>query len=165
MTNRLRHWLHPQQRPLTAAEIRMAQSIFTDQLDYAAVRILAARWVLPRFAISPNGHVYFNPADWRTDFGDADLSTRSWLIHELVHVWQYQRGMAVVRRALLNRRYRYALETGRDFLSYGIEQQAQLVQDYYIRRELEADCQAWEQCLLPYFGQLGLSEKSATSAS
>ena len=137
-------------RPLTDGERQMVADMFGGTLNADTVEIVGTWWIVPNFAMSPNGNIYFSQRDWRTDFSQAELSVRSWLVHELTHVWQYQRGMAVVRRALFNRRYRYVLAAGRDFLSYGIEQQAQLVQDYYIRRELEAECHDWEQCLAPY---------------
>lgn len=135
------------QRGLTTAEMALAFSVFGTQLNMAQVQLLACRWILRGYAISPNGHVYFHPDDWREDFAQADLNIQSWLIHELVHVWQVQQGMAVVRRALLDRRYRYNLVQGKSFLSYGIEQQAQIVQDYFVRRAKGQDCTAWEGCL------------------
>lgn len=139
-----------QQRGLTAAEVALARSVFGTQLQTDAVRLVACRWVLRGYAISPNGHVYFHPDDWREDFAQADLNIQSWLIHELVHVWQVQQGMAVLRRALFDRRYRYQLVQGKPFLSYGIEQQAQIVQDYFVRRTRGQDCTAWEDCL-PFY--------------
>jgi len=139
-----------QQRGLTHAEVALACSVFGTQLQTDTVRLVACRWVLRGYAISPNGHVYFHPDDWREDFAQADLNTQSWLIHELVHVWQVQQGMAVLRRALFDRRYRYQLVQGKPFLSYGIEQQAQIVQDYFVRRIRGQDCTAWQQCL-PFY--------------
>lgn len=136
-----------QQRGLTGAEIALARSVFADQLQVDAVRLYACRWVLRGYAISPNGHVYFHPEDWREDFTESPLNIQSWLIHELVHVWQVQQGMAVLRRAVFDRRYRYQLEQGKPFLAYGIEQQAQIVQDYFVRRARGLDCMAWENCL------------------
>lgn len=135
------------QRGLTTAEMALAFSVFGTQLNMAQVQLLACRWILRGYAMSPNGHVYFHPDDWREDFAQADLNIQSWLIHELVHVWQVQQGMAVVRRALFDRRYRYQLVQGKPFLSYGIEQQAQIVQDYFVRRAKGLECAAWQSCL------------------
>ena len=135
------------QRGLTTAEMALAFSVFGTQLNMAQVQLLACRWILRGYAIRPNGHVYFHHDDWREDFALADLNIQSWLIHELVHVWQVQQGMAVLRRAVLDRRYQYKLRQGKPFLAYGIEQQAQMVQDYFVRRMLGQDCAAWERCL------------------
>lgn len=51
-------------RPLTEAEKKLASSIFGNSLNTDSVRIIAHRAVLPHYAISPNGHVYFNIKDW-----------------------------------------------------------------------------------------------------
>lgn len=136
-----------QKRPLTAGECRLARSVFGSGLQLDTVNIVACAWVWRRYAISPNGHIYFHPDDWRVDFSLGSLSIQGWLIHELTHVWQVQQGMAVLRRALFDRRYAYALQQNRDFFSYGIEQQAQMVQDYFMRREQGLDCAAWQACL------------------
>lgn len=132
-------WLHPHSRPLTRGEKRLAQSVFGQALAVEQIRVYAARWVIKHYAISPNGHIYFHPQDWRPDFSTASLGIQAWFIHELVHVWQFQQGLKVVRKALFNRRYRYQLIAHRDFLSYGLEQQAQMVQDYFLNREQGKD--------------------------
>ncbi|MEC7119797.1 MAG: type IV secretion protein Rhs [Pseudomonadota bacterium] len=135
------------ERPLTHGEIELARSIFADQLDWLPIRIVSSRWILRGYALSPNGHVYFHPDDWCDDFSVADLADQGWFIHELVHVWQVQHGLRVVRRALLDRRYRYQLRPDKPFLAYGVEQQAQMVQDYFMRRAHGQDCAAWVKCL------------------
>jgi len=65
----------------------------------------------------------------------------------MTHVWQYQQGIAVVRKALFDRRYHYVIQQGKLFLSYGIEQQAQIVQDYFIKKTQGQNCDAYEQCI------------------
>ncbi|PNK61849.1 type IV secretion protein Rhs [Psychrobacter sp. FDAARGOS_221] len=132
-------------RALTPGEVAMAHSVFGKQLDVSEVQIKTAFWVLKNYAVSPNGNIYFHPRDWIEDFSKASLSKQGWLIHELTHVWQLQQGLKVVRGALINRRYDYVL--GQSFFKYGIEQQARMVQDYYLRRERGQDCQAWEACI------------------
>ncbi len=134
-------------RPLTSGEIDMAQAVFADQIDYTAVTVRAVRWIMRCYAMSPNGDIYFNPNDMRPDFSREDLSTRSWFIHELTHVWQFQQGMAVVRRALFDRRYRYNFKPEKQFTHYGLEQQAQIVQDYYTRQQVGLSCHDLAQCL------------------
>jgi hypothetical protein len=39
------------------------------------------------------------------------------------------------------------LKTGKSFFNYGIEQQARMVQDYFIRRQRGQNCQALETCI------------------
>ena len=136
-----------QSRFLTAGEIVLAQSVFGDSIRLSEVQLKTAWWVLKNYAVSPNGHIYFHPADWIVDFSEASLSKQSWLIHELTHVWQLQQGLKVVRGALIDRRYHYVLETGKSFFKYGIEQQARMVQDYFLRHQRGQNCQALEACI------------------
>lgn len=136
-----------QSRQLSAGEIMLARSVFGDGIDLDAVQLKTAWWVLKNYAVSPNGNIYFHPADWIADFSNATLSKQSWLIHELTHVWQLQQGLKVVRGALFNRRYDYDLKLGKSFFKYGIEQQARMVQDYFVRHQLGQDCQDLEACI------------------
>lgn len=136
-----------QSRPLTEGECELARSVFGDSLHLQDVRLKTAWWVLKNYAVSPNGHIYFHPDNWLDDFSKAALGKQSWLIHELTHVWQWQQGLKVVRGALVNRRYAYELKAGKSFFRYGIEQQARMVQDYFVRRKLGKDCNDLEECI------------------
>ncbi|MGE6475001.1 type IV secretion protein Rhs [Psychrobacter sp. NPDC078631] len=136
-----------QSRYLTAGEITLAYSVFGDSIKLDEVQLKTAWWVLKHYAVSPNGNIYFNSVDWITDFSKAPLNKQSWLIHELTHVWQLQQGLKVVRGAIINRKYDYVLETGKSFFKYGIEQQARMVQDYFVRRQRGQNCQEWEACI------------------
>ena len=136
-----------QSRYLTTDEIALAYSVFADSLDTTEIQLKTAWWVLKNYAVSPNGNIYFHPADWCLDFSNSAMGKQSWLIHELTHVWQLQHGLKVVRGALINRRYSYVLQAGKSFFNYGIEQQARMVQDYFIRHQLGQDCQAFKDCI------------------
>ena len=134
-------------RQLAAGEIALARSVFGDSIRLEQVQLKTACWVLKNYAVSPNGNIYFHPADWVTDFSQSSLGKQSWLIHELTHVWQLQQGLKVVRGAMINRRYDYVLNAGKPFFNYGIEQQARMVQDYFISRQHGRDCQGFENCI------------------
>ncbi|WFF38641.1 type IV secretion protein Rhs [Moraxella nasibovis] len=134
-------------RPLTQGERAIAHSVFGNHLDLDDIRLTTAWWVLRGYAVSPNGWVYFHRDDFCADFSDKSLHIRAWLVHELTHVWQIQQGMAVVRRAIFNRKYGYEFKKGKSFFNYGIEQQAKMVEDFYVRRELGKDCSAWRECV------------------
>ena len=140
-----------QSRQLTAGEIALARSVFGDTINLDNVHLKTAWWVLKHYAVSPNGNIYFHPADWVTDFSQCSLGKQSWLIHELTHVWQLQRGLKVVRGAMMNRRYDYVFEVGKSFFNYGIEQQARMVQDYFISRHHGHDCRDFE-IFIPFLG-------------
>ncbi|MDN5511828.1 type IV secretion protein Rhs [Acinetobacter sp.] len=139
-------------RKLSAGERRLAESVFGPHLQLDAICIVAHRAVLKNYAISPNGHIYFNPKNWCEDFSKMSLGKQSWFIHELTHVWQIQQGVAVVRKALFDRKYHYVLEQGKQFLQYGVEQQAQMVQDYFIKKMRGEECGAYEACI-PFLTQ------------
>ena len=124
-------------RPLTEGEKAIAASVFGDTLQLDSIRLKTAWWVLKGYAVSPNGQVYFHPADFCDDFSTQNVYQRAWLIHELTHVWQIQQGVKVFWRALFNRRYAYQLQANKPFASYGVEQQARMVEDYYKKRELQ----------------------------
>lgn len=152
MIKKIKSWFNrlsvgQQQRELTDGEKSLVQSIFGEQINLDQPKIFASFWVMKGYAISPNGNIYFNPHDYLLDFSQARLGKQAWFIHEMTHVWQVQQGMKIIRRALFDRRYHYLLQAGKDFLSYGVEQQAQMVQDYFTQRELGQDCSALQQCL------------------
>ena len=134
-------------RSLTLGERNLAYSIFADALSLDEIQIVAHRLILPHYAMSPNGHIYFNQQDWCEDFSQCSLAKQSWLIHELTHVWQIQQGESVIRKALFDRRYDYILTQGKLFLQYGIEQQAQMVQDYFLKKASGQNCAPYEQCI------------------
>lgn len=134
-------------RELTLGERILAQSIFGVALDLAPIRLCSSRFILKNYALSPNGSVYFNPINWSEDFSQCALEVQSWLIHELVHVWQIQQGVKIIRRTMLDRRYQYVLKAGKSFFQYGIEQQAQVVQDYFLKRERGEECLDLKACL------------------
>ena len=136
-----------QARPLTDGEIELARSVFGDNLNLDDIQLKTAWWVLKNYAVSPNGHIYFHPADWIEDFSHVSLGKQSWLIHELTHVWQLQQGLKVLRGALIDRRYDYVLKANKSFFKYGIEQQARMVQDYFIRRQRGQDCEDLAGCI------------------
>ena len=154
----------PQSRYLTQGEIALAYSVFAGSLNVSEIQLKTAWWVLKNYAVSPNGNVYFHPADWCPDFSIVAIGKQSWLIHELTHVWQLQHGLKVVRGAVINRRYSYVLKAGKSFFSYGIEQQARMVQDYFIRRQLGEDCQALEDCI-PFLQVKAAKPSQATDDS
>lgn len=134
-------------RDLTVGEVGIARSVFADKLDTTSIELCTHRLVVKGYAISPNGNIYFHKDGLPDDFSTCSLGWRSWFVHELVHVWQIQQGIKVVRGALFDRRYAYALQVGKDFFQYGIEQQAQMVQDFYEKRERGESCRDLAACI------------------
>jgi len=135
-------------RPLTAGEIALAKTVFGDSIDYAAVR-LHNRRLLPfglqekHQAIAYRSHTSFPRSAYSDDFAkETDPIKQSVFIHELVHVWQHQNRVLstpkeAVRETLKHKfnyqkSYHYTLSHNRDLTSYGFEQQAAMVQDYFL---------------------------------
>jgi hypothetical protein len=126
-------------RLLTTGETALARSIFGDSIDYSRIRLIRGKWwpLQPRnAAMAPNGNIYFHPAagGWSEDFAAEPLSRQGFFIHEMTHVWQAQRGgrfyLPLMRHPFC--RYSYALEPGKPFARYGIEQQAEIVRHRFL---------------------------------
>ena len=126
-------------RPLTPGERALARGVFGDAIDCDPVRLVRGKWVFfqPKNTVmAPCGAIHFHPADpsWRDDFATAPLGLQSLLIHELVHVWQHQRGICLPLRRHPFCRYDYALKPGQPFTRYGLEQQAEIVAHAFLLR-------------------------------
>ena len=84
-------------RPLTTNEIMAAWPIFQNGINYAKVKVhkggLLFLPALTGSAMTPAGEIHFPDSGYRDDFTLAkEKFDQVWLIHELVHVWQYQLG-------------------------------------------------------------------------
>ena len=109
-------------RRLTADEIAAVPAPFAASLDLNRVEIHRRRWTVltPRSITVARGY--------RINWPSAPDEARSpqelaHLIHEMVHVWQYNvLGIGMYSLRWLDRRYNYELRSGSDFLSFGLEQ-------------------------------------------
>ena len=126
-------------RPLTDGEVALARSMFGDAIDYARVRIVLRKWAFfqPRDTVmAPTGSIHFHPRGtrYRTDFATGNLGDQGLFIHEMVHVWQHQKGifLPIVRHPFC--RYDYAIRPGLPLHRYGIEQQAEIVRHAFLLR-------------------------------
>ncbi len=132
-------------RYMTEGEIEEARKIYGDQIDYDAVKIFDRRnYVTSWFRATsggqaPNGNIYYDNAYMDDDdFSDDPLKLPS-MLHELGHVWQQQSGRNMLYEALkewfrnefdYDGAYDYDLEDGTPFSELGIEQQAEIINDY-----------------------------------
>jgi hypothetical protein len=126
-------------RALTENEIALARSVFGDAIDYAPVRIRARKWAFfqpKRVVMAPRGHIHFHPAGtgYCDDFCAAHLDAQGLFIHEMVHVWQHQQGVNLILKRHPFCRYDYAIQPGKPFHRYGIEQQAEIVRHWFMLR-------------------------------
>jgi hypothetical protein len=128
-------------RSLTPGEIELLRSIFADSIDYSKVRLVKGKWwpFQPRnAAMAPMGNIYFHPdgGGWSEDFSKEPLGRQGFFVHEMTHVWQTQaKGrfyLPLMRHPFC--RYGYALEPGRPFERYGLEQQAEIVRHVFLAK-------------------------------
>ncbi|AJX30285.1 type VI secretion system Vgr family protein [Burkholderia oklahomensis] len=130
-------------RALTEGEIEMAKTVFQDSIDYSAVRVHKGSYFWfnlqsKHTAVTPNDNMYFREEDFEEDFSvvGKEYPKRGWFMHEMTHVWQHQRGYAVRWHALSvtirgDSAYRYEIEPGQVFSDFNMEQQGNLIADYF----------------------------------
>jgi hypothetical protein len=126
-------------RLLTIGEIALARSLYGYGLRYNQIWVHRESY-LPfnmqpiKVAMSPNGEMWFREDTYSHDFSvDSDLEKRHRFMHEMMHVWQAQKGMFVRTRGFFScfADYSYSLDKA-DILHYSLEQQASLVSDYWL---------------------------------
>lgn len=122
-------------RSMMDAERRHAAAIFANSIDYDRVRLIPVDALQFRTV----GNNIYIPNDFTID----DAYYAQTLIHELVHVWQYQHtGTSYISRSLVaqiggalrgsrNIAYDYRLSAGDSFYDFNPEQQGLIVENYY----------------------------------
>ena len=135
-------------RPLTAGEIALAKTVFGGSIDYAAVRLHDRRVLPPGIqhkhqAVAKGNDISFPRTAYSDDFStETNASKQSVFIHELVHVWQHQNNVVSTFREAVKETlkhkfnygkcYLYKLDAHLDLVQYGFEQQAAMIQDYFL---------------------------------
>jgi hypothetical protein len=133
-------------RVLTEGEIALLAPIFGAGVDPSLIRVAPGKFV--RFQ---DDYTYMTPANtiyapgdlFRDDFSAADVDPylQGVFVHEVAHVWQHQNGMDLIAAGLITfagtsgdyaKAYPYTLDAGRDLTEYGIEQQASIVEDWFL---------------------------------
>ena len=128
-------------RRLTENEVRMAKQVFADSIDFHRIKIYRGIPLLPNAntAIAPNGNIYFPRKHCPEDFTQAGIAYKIWLIHELTHVWQHQRGhkvwfsgLFIMLKGGYRKRKAYAYPIPLPHINQlNIEQQADLIAHYF----------------------------------
>jgi len=127
-------------RSLTTWERKLLKSVYGDSINYNRVRIDNMGFIGPRqFRMCYVSFYTIN--SW------GDMSNHL-LVHEMMHVWQYQKmGAVYIPRALAAQYskmgYNYgglselekAIENGQNLKAFNLEQQADIITDYYLLRE------------------------------
>jgi hypothetical protein len=136
-------------RPLTAAERDAARTVFWGALRMDGVTISESTVIaLGGYARTIPDHIYFP----KGSFDESGFVP--WLIHELTHVWQYQRGAPVgnVIVSAFRGHYDYGGEEGLrrawadgdNFADFGFEQQGDILQHYFERVRAGIDTSAFD---------------------
>lgn len=133
-------------RKLTAGEINLCQTVFGSSIRYDEVEIHAGKFMPFQpagTAMAPEGNLYMYGC-YQDDYSTMGLHTQAHFIHEMTHVWQFQQKILEPISAaidlniqhLFNYRaaYLYLLDPKKDLLAYNMEQQATIVQDYFVMR-------------------------------
>lgn len=140
--------LDPTCRQFSDEEIAVARKYFGDSINYKNVKIFERPFLYMvghnNTGVSPNGHIYFaRRDDYRPNFA-RDEQSMPIFIHEMTHVAQYQSGMNIPKQAFITllrhgfnyeAAYKYELHTSRNFGEMNLEQQAAMMEDYFIKRQ------------------------------
>jgi hypothetical protein len=134
----------PKERALTADEIAMIKknvpSGVSFPVDWSKVRLKPSFFEETSVALGYDVHMQDGGGlDKLTDFSKADVKTQALFIHEMTHVYlRAQIGLfPYLVRGVTERTYDYKL-TGQDRFSwFGMEQQAAIVEDFFLMRNGE----------------------------
>lgn len=118
-------------RRLSVSEKKIIPASISAGIDLDAIEIHKRRWTFltPSHYSVVRGNKIFYPKD---PGPSRDLLHLAHLVHEVVHVWQYEKlGIGMYAPQWLDRRYHYELHQGDIFQSFGLEQQAAIVEDSF----------------------------------
>ncbi|WP_157198245.1 hypothetical protein [Methylomonas sp. DH-1] len=123
----------------------MLNPVFGNAVDYGLIDINSGAGIDPRTyepiatnnAVTLENSIYFPSDGYQSDFSTANLQSQAWLVHEVGHIYQYKNNpdyswVEAVAEGLRSDTYKYSLNPGMSFDDYRYEQQARILQDYYI---------------------------------
>ncbi|MCT4712919.1 type IV secretion protein Rhs [Enterobacteriaceae bacterium H11S18] len=152
------------QRLLTIGEIILAKSVYGNNIKYNRVWIHCDSY-LPfglqskGVAMTPAGEIFYRAEDYFPDFSASPLRDQWRFIHEMMHVWQHQKGMNVRTRGLVSGfvSYQYELSKGKKITDFRLEQQASIMADYWLLKRHGK--MAWDHSDYADINMRQLSEK------
>ncbi len=128
-------------QPLSTSQISLARPIFGSSINYLAVRIVETPIINAPTTLGNNIRIAPN----------SGINNRT-LIHELAHIWQYQtkgnayisdsafhQVVATVATGDRNAAYSYQIVPGQSIHNYTAEQQAMIVEHYYVNANNERE--------------------------
>lgn len=131
-------------RNLTAGEERIAREVYGNSLNYSNVKVHhgnAYFFQEDNSGMTPAGEIYASGGAYHDDYSRENAETQGFFIHEMGHVWQYQKDILNVRGAAVwelisngfdyQKAYPYTLDANKTLTDYDIEQQASILEDYF----------------------------------
>ncbi len=126
-------------RWLTGAEQALARAVFGSGIRTERVRIFAQP-VFPRPFTPGSAGIVYPVAESLADFTEGSLQDQATFVHEMVHIWQAQKGvilpLAKLRAGDSDAAYRYDLDR-QAFPEMNIEQQARVVEHDFVLQHQE----------------------------
>jgi len=125
-------------RILTTGEISLAKELYSFTVRYNEVWVHHGSYLPFNLqnkdtAMTPNGEIWFETNVYRDDFSMNPVDYQHLFLHEMMHVWQHQRGMMVRMRGAFSWAADYSYDLAKNTLSdYSLEQQACIVSDYWL---------------------------------
>lgn len=121
---------------MTIGEIAMVRPYFHDTVEYFKVWIHCDSWIPFELqsvdGMTPGNDIYILPEKYESDFSKAtNINHQQLFMHEFTHVWQHQKGMNTKLRGMYSWVADYTYNIGSPFISYSMEQQAQMISDYW----------------------------------
>lgn len=134
------------QRPLTEREREVLRPLFAGALDLDVVRVIQDKYVPFQgddTYMTPENDVYAPGALYLEDFFAPEVEpyTSSTLVHEVAHAWQHQSGLDLIAAGAMTfaatggnyqEAYPYRLDPKKDLTEYNVEQQASILEDWYL---------------------------------
>ena len=131
-------------RSITGGEEKFLRAVFVDTLPYSRQQVAPNTDNLggKNNSITPGSTPFMSTNIWCADFSDPSVSKlpKSSFVHEFVHVWQFYHGITKLSAMWLYVRnlgdyaqaYPYDLSDSDDLTDYNIEQQASIIQDWWL---------------------------------
>ena len=130
-------------RPATDGEIAFLKLVYNDKVDYSKIDIhsggsgIVSGIATSRgYGITLQNDINFPKSSYREDFSTGNLKDRQFLVHEVGHVYQYQRDpsysyLSAGAEGLRSDTYQVELDFTKSLGDYRFEQQAKLLENYY----------------------------------
>jgi len=134
------------QRALTEREREVLAPLFGEALDLEVIRVIQDKYVPFQgddTYMTPENDVYAPGVLYLDDFFAREVEpyAASTLVHEVTHAWQHQSGLDLIAAGAITfaatggdyqAAYPYRLDPKKDLTEYNVEQQASIVEDWYL---------------------------------